>query len=156
MWKVSHPEYGRASSNSIMLSNGPESATWTASRQSRGWHLFPCAECGYAYVFKELGFDSPSAGSAGSGNSRCYYSPWVAVRYGLGAPFLYEGEYMDKDELLAFLRENLTIELETSEDNWNDNVDIKVTLFLDGEPISKTRDSFRLPQPRSCSCDLGE
>lgn len=52
---------------------------------------------------------------------------------------------MDREELLAFLRDNLTIEIETDENNWDGVVHIKARLYLDGEPISSAQDSFALP-----------
>lgn len=55
---------------------------------------------------------------------------------------------MNQEQLLAFLRENLTVRLDIShrQDFYNNKMDVKVQLRLGEEVISESEDSFPLPE----------
>lgn len=48
---------------------------------------------------------------------------------------------MTKEELVSFLKENLTVNIETSRDDFGSGCRVEVSLSLDGEIISETSDT---------------
>lgn len=49
---------------------------------------------------------------------------------------------MNKEELIQFLRENVTLKVETTSENWYTHDTLKVQLLVDGEVVLESNEAF--------------